>query len=925
MTALLLLGALLWYPAASGAPATKPTPALSVLQGTVQGPEARPIENALVIARARGARMSDPPRTSRTDAAGKFRIPLNSKGLVDVRVEAAGLAPRSFASIRPSVPLAVVLQKGGIIEGIVRDGASSRPVPGARVEARPDGGLLGSGWEPNAGLVEATTDTKGHFRLDGLGSGVHTVSAAGRGYGRTTRPSVPPGGRVDLFLFPGAAIRGVVKGPQNQPLPRVMVRVEGGPRLSAGSRVPSTSDASGRFEFLGMEPGVYSLVAHHSDWALGVFGDIRVTRQGDVDAELRLEPGRRISGRLVDADQRPVPGRVAVHVIAGQSSLRSVADLLRAEAGADGRFSIDRLPAGDHALAVDARGYGVMSVDVQVRSGDREVSLGDVTLETGMVIRGRVRDRAGLGIASAEIVGQPAGVMRSEGRVETIAAPDGAFVLAGLEGSYRLRVSAPGYANATVTAAPGTDKLDLVLEPAGSITGIVMDEAGRTVESFQARAIPTRRGPGPSMTSAFGDAGPGDGRFTVPDLATGEYVVEVTAPNKGRGLVSAVKVTAGAPTDVGRVTLKAGGIVRGQVVDSGGAPVAGANVMAGPSESVSSPDQAAGSTDASGTFEIRGVPLGLATATATHPNFAVGQAAGLQVNAAQPAETRIVLTQGGRVGGTARRRGNLAIADAQIEAILEDGRMPVMPTMTEPDGSFTLEHVPPGRVRVMLMEREGAAVITAQSREVMVHEGRTSVVDFLSREIRLSGTVTRGGGPLSGVRLRLLHSAGGAAASHGGPGPNASAEGPHRMTAVSREDGSYEMLVDEPGSFEVHFESTDGRILPGRMVEVPDTDVFTSDYAFSGIIVSGVVIDKETEQAVANAQVYLRSRAEGAGPGPRATTGPDGGFQVEVDVGEYSALVRAEGYKLTSERLSVSLSGASDLRLVLARALPPAE
>jgi hypothetical protein len=640
MNTLVLLCALLFAPPTPPAkPAAKPA-VPPVLQGTVQGPDTKPIDKALVLVRPVTARMGEPALTTRTDATGAFRVALPVPGLVSVRVEAPGLAPRSFDRLSPGTPLVVTLAKGKSMEGVVRDGASTQPVAGAQVEARPVSGTWGAPWEAEAGVVAAVTDKKGAFRLDGLPAETQTVSAGARGYGRATRQSVLPGSRVELFLFPGASLRGVVKGPQNQPLPGVVVRLEGGARSFFGARLASrTTDAAGRFEFLGVEPGTYQLLAHHKDWALGVLGDIVVERLRDTEVDVRLEPGKRVTGRLVDADQRPLPGRVVFEELAGEGPLRSAAALLRAETDADGRFTVERLPTGDHALSADARGFSAKRVDVQVRARDKEVALGDIVLEPGAIIRGRVRDKAGLGVGSARIFSLPAGGMRVGVAVESLSEADGTFVLAGLQaGSYRLQVSAPGYGGGSATAVTGSEKVEIVLEPAGSITGLVVDEAGRTVDSFEVVANPTRREPGGFMNRSRGDGSSGDGRFSLLDLPAGEYVVEVTAPEMGRGVVSGVKVSAGGTTDAGRVTIKAGGVVRGQVVDASGVAVPGATVSAGDGPGFGPRlDRGTGNSDASGNFEIRGVTPGLTTLTATHPNYAMGQVTGVEVDPARPA------------------------------------------------------------------------------------------------------------------------------------------------------------------------------------------------------------------------------------------------------------------------------------------------
>src|SRR5262249_36137142 len=154
-----------------------------------------------------------------------------SSGLHVVRVEATGLAARTLRAVRPGEALKVALDKGGSIEGIVRDGGSGAPAPGVTVEARSEQtstvGTIGVGWEPGAGVVRASTDTQGRFRLEGLAPGLHTLTARGRAMAAQRR-GVAVGRRIELYLFPGGGVEGTVSGPDGKPVAGAAVLVESG-------------------------------------------------------------------------------------------------------------------------------------------------------------------------------------------------------------------------------------------------------------------------------------------------------------------------------------------------------------------------------------------------------------------------------------------------------------------------------------------------------------------------------------------------------------------------------------------------------------------------------------------------------------------------------------------------------------------------
>jgi hypothetical protein len=143
------------------------------------------------------------------------------------------------------------------------------------------------------------------------------------------------------------------------------------------------------------------------------------------------------------------------------------------------------------------------------------------------------------------------------------------------------------------------------------------------------------------------------------------------------------------------------------------------------------------------------------------------------------------------------------------------------------------------------------------------------------------------------------------------------------MTAVTREDGSYEMLVDEPGRFQV---SADGPVrgtsYPARTIEVPDADAHVADLDYSGVAVTGVVVDSETEQPIADANVWARPRKPTTGPGGSSVeTKADGRFSFELDPGEYTVTARAQGYGGDETVVSVSDSPPAEMRLALSRGL----
>jgi hypothetical protein len=322
-------------------------------------------------------------------------------------------------------------------------------------------------------------------------------------------------------------------------------------------------------------------------------------------------------------------------------------------------------------------------------------------------------------------------------------------------------------------------------------------------------------------------------------------------------------------------------------------------------------------TRSSGAFEIRGVPVGRVSVLATHPAFAAPKPVIVEVDPEkEPTPLRIVLLEGARVEGRAVHRDGRPLASGQVRlASLEPGAEGVWqePSPVGPDGWFAVDHVGVGRTRVELLAPVAPGALAGiASREVVLREGEAATVDFFLRDVVVAGVVSRGGQPAPGVRVRVRMEGG--STLYGGSfvrGPEA-VSGPPFLSATSREDGRYELLVFTPGRGRVDLDSAVGnQRYPGRDVQVPDVDRFELDLEIAETTVSGLVVDKASSDPVSNASVRLRRAS--------STTGPDGSFSVAAEPGDQQLEVQAAGRKRAVVPLSVGPQGLSDVRVELER------
>src|SRR5258707_11996414 len=547
---------------AAAKPAPKPTP-YSVLTGSVRGPDGKPVDGALVLYRSLAAASRELAATTRTDAEGRFRAELKTAGLVYVRVTAKGLAGRSFEKVQPGAPLAVVLDRGQTIDGTVRD-AAGQPLARARVIASTNLGVSVSSWEADKQSIEAITDDRGHFRLEGVGAGLYWLNATAHGFGSARKGNVRPGATVNLIARSGGWLAGQVSDPQGRPLAGALVRAELEPQFWVGSTV-ETTDAQGRFEILGLDPGNYTVVARHADFAPGVVSGVAVDAEGRADLTIPLAKGASVTGRLVDAEERPLAGRVAAQELAGQPMPRSLVELLRADTGDDGRFRIDKVPPGSYALGAVAPRYTGRRVEAEVSGREAAFDHGDISLEPGRAIRGRLRTSSGVPVPDAQITTGGFDMMSRGTFSQARSEADGSFALAGLiAGPARINVRALGFASVNnKMMMPGGDPVDVILTAGGSVAGVVVEEGDRPVDSYRVVASPVKSSVWEGRAEK--SVGSTDGRFLLEELAEETYVLQVLVPDRAPATVSGVRVSAGRTTDAGVIRVPRGGIVRGTV------------------------------------------------------------------------------------------------------------------------------------------------------------------------------------------------------------------------------------------------------------------------------------------------------------------------------------------------------------------------
>jgi EmrB/QacA subfamily drug resistance transporter len=227
-----------------------PEPGYGV-HGTITGAGGRGLSGAVLTLIDPSGRQIGQTSTA---AEGTYRLSAPASGPYVLIAAAAGYEPKAASITVQSAELEfdLALTGGARLSGIIRGADDALPVPGALVTLiEPDGSVIGS----------TTTDSEGRYCFDAVSAGQYTLSVSHPEHQpvavATTVPSDGPAAH-DIQLVAAAELSGTIRGPGNGPVDGARVSLLD----SHGGVVDTTiTDDSGRYRFVGVRPGDYTLVA----------------------------------------------------------------------------------------------------------------------------------------------------------------------------------------------------------------------------------------------------------------------------------------------------------------------------------------------------------------------------------------------------------------------------------------------------------------------------------------------------------------------------------------------------------------------------------------------------------------------------------------------------------------------------------------
>jgi hypothetical protein len=357
-------------------------------------------------------------------------------------------------------------------------------------------------------------------------------------------------GHVKVVLRAGGALEGRVLDDRRQPLAGARIDVSA---IKGSLQRTTFSAKDGTFAFAALPASVVVSVGRPEamdDIALRTNVAIKEGERQEI--ELVLPRARDpMTVEVEDDDGAPLDGaQVAV------LSLNTDAPLRRTMfTGKDGRAVFDDAVGLPLRVTVSHRGRAPLVQEVdQAPAALRLILAGGIRL-SGTVTARRGRDR--LEGAEATLFA-PAGPLRArsdrDGVFRFEDAPAGAMHLTVTHAGYAraeraVRVEAPSHAGRSVELDP----IDLV--EGGIVEGDVVDARGDAVAGARVAqgTVPAllpggKMPPGVVVTNRRGE-------FKIEELPEGDVILEAYAPDRGRGKVTGVHVTAGHTTDRVRIVV----------------------------------------------------------------------------------------------------------------------------------------------------------------------------------------------------------------------------------------------------------------------------------------------------------------------------------------------------------------------------------
>lgn len=833
------------------------------------------------------------------------------------------------------------LEPGCVVKGRVT-GPDGNPLAGVIVSARRSG--------------KSRTDEEGNYSLRGLTEGDQYLTVQRREYAvkenETVKVTCTADEEVvrDIEMVRAYGLSGKVTDEAGSPVKGAQVqaglkRDDGDRRRHMRSMKHARTDADGGFKLKNVAGGTYKVKVSHDDW-MPASTTVEVGEAGGQALALTMKAGLSISGIVSESDGAPVTN---LHVTVSGPQGASGDDHVwkRADADADGEFTVSGLATGKYTVAVEDKKSGKNEVrlkDVEAGTDELFVALGARQEVSLLVVDGAGApvEGAQIGFARVEGEGRRFFSQSSSGDDENVTDAAGGYKLAVRQGSrYEVTAGKHPFLSAQATldltegkSKPGTE-LRLVLEEGCEISGtVVKAKDGSPMAGVKVHIHPESGFMGVSSDHGRDSESRrvvgGDGRFRLEGAPPGIVSVVVTkdGDSSARLATKQVHVVRGQVADV-RIEIGEMGSVKGIVRAPDGKGLASARIMLYQPKSPGSHLNV--ESDKNGEFEINDVPAGNYIAMcfktsgdddgARRPKMTSVKVEGgktvtvelgkKEADASLPAVTGTVEKNGVPFDGgqitlspfRSEQKEDMQSAMLAVSGVKQAG--------IEEGGRFVLDGVEPGKYVYTVMpgkkgdESDRDESMTMFNGLTEIEGGCTNIRINLTGST-LRGTVSGGGSESSDRTFVMLLPAEGAPMAR------------QQLARWCRTDdkGGFTLECVKPGKYELQVRGSSGGAMHQRelVIQKPvhDVDIVVEP----GFGLTGKITNS-TGGGVVGTMIMLVS-PDSAMPVGFAMAEKDGAYSIEqgIPAGEYEIYVYKEGYAVESAKQTISTNLVFDAVLV---------
>ncbi|HIG06488.1 MAG TPA: carboxypeptidase regulatory-like domain-containing protein [Planctomycetes bacterium] len=544
---------------------------------------------------------------------------------------------------------------------------------------------------------------------------------------------------ITLLLDTGARIDGVVVSTSGVEIEGAIVRLRD-PDQGRWAQLPrplshAVSDASGRFQLLGIPLGTFEISCQAKGFVDGRLRGIEPDPESPLPIVVELEPGALIRGIVRDESGDPLEG---IEVEATQRPRGSSGKTLSGERG---EFVIDTVKPGEYRLTFKGTEWKQHRLTIETGPDQSAWPAGDfsnfkdridVVLQKAPILTGRVIDPRGNPISRARVqLGQ------NWGSGDFASTDDsGKFSLLLHLDETGLEILARGFLQWTqqIDPAVGGDLGDVVLAEAEVVEGIVYSPDGKPVSGARITANQVRQG---SRNRRRG------GSSTAWSKSDGSFRISFPRPDSQWHLTASFPLLLaseeltinpqGQNTTGVKLMLRWGAVVSG-IVTGEGMPVPDATISFQTGGRGWNQNNRSTRTDETGHFQISGLVEGKFSIRASAQGFGDALLSDQLIRADEQLRIDLKLLRETTLSGIVIDQRGAPVNGAQLS--VSDSTGARRGGLTGLDGYFSIDQLAPGLVDVRC---DSSGYLRTQLREIDPVHGPIEIV--LKQEFSLRGVV----------------------------------------------------------------------------------------------------------------------------------------------------------------------------------------